>query len=152
MLLQKQLNLHKPEQGIYGDCYRTAIACLLDLRAEDVPNWAEQWYLNPDAQNDPAGNWMVRQAQAWLQEQGYDSVGIPFPHSLKHVLQATASWFPKTYFILTGKSTNETHHCVICQGGEIIWDPALDNSGIVGPCDDGFLWVEVITPFFARDL
>ena len=24
-------------------------------------------------------------------------------------------------------------------------DPSLDDSGIVGPCDDGFYWVQYIT-------
>lgn len=31
MKYNKQLFRHHPEQGIFGDCHRTAIACMLDL-------------------------------------------------------------------------------------------------------------------------
>ena len=35
----KQLNLHRPEEGLIGDCFRTCIACLLDMPAPDhVPH------------------------------------------------------------------------------------------------------------------
>jgi hypothetical protein len=35
----KQLFRHKPDEGVFGDCFRTAIACILELDAiptEDV--------------------------------------------------------------------------------------------------------------------
>ena len=41
MTPHKQLNRHRPEEGVFGDCYRTAIACLLDLRPQDVPHVAD---------------------------------------------------------------------------------------------------------------
>ena len=37
----KQLNHHDPDNGIIGDCYRTAIACLLDLPPDALPNYCE---------------------------------------------------------------------------------------------------------------
>lgn len=36
---QKQAFLHKPEEGVYGDCYRTCIACLLGIDRDAVPHF-----------------------------------------------------------------------------------------------------------------
>jgi len=46
MRFHKQLiTNHNPESGIFGDCQRTAIACLLDKHPSDVPHFAtpETW-------------------------------------------------------------------------------------------------------------
>ena len=48
------------------------------------------------------------------------------------------------YYILTGKSKNGTNHCVICKNGGIVWDPAIDDSGIVGPTTDGHYSIEFL--------
>ncbi len=51
----------------------------------------------------------------------------------------------QAYWLLTGKSRNNVPHVVVCQGGEIVCDPSLDNSGIVSPTDDGYCWAEFLT-------
>lgn len=35
----KQLYGHNPDQGIFGDCFRTALGCLLNLPPEKVPHF-----------------------------------------------------------------------------------------------------------------
>ncbi len=37
MLQHRQLFLHEPERRSFGDCHRTALACLLNLPPEEVP-------------------------------------------------------------------------------------------------------------------
>jgi hypothetical protein len=39
-----------------------------------------------------------------------------------------------------------TAHVVIALNDAIVWDPALDDSGIVGPADDGYYWIEFLVP------
>ena len=39
MTPQKQMFLHDPDNGVWGDCQRTAIACILDRDVEDVPHF-----------------------------------------------------------------------------------------------------------------
>jgi hypothetical protein len=38
MTPHKQRFRHDPANGIYGDCWRTAIACLLDIQPEEIPH------------------------------------------------------------------------------------------------------------------
>jgi hypothetical protein len=38
-------------------------------------------------------------------------------------------------------SKNGCSHVVIAKGDQIVHDPAIDNSGIIGPNDDGFYHV-----------
>lgn len=36
MQYHKQLNKRDPENGVFGDCYRTAVACILDKHPSEV--------------------------------------------------------------------------------------------------------------------
>ena len=43
-------------------------------------------------------------------------------------------------FILGGRSSNGHGHSVVAGNGAILWDPSLDDAGIVGPLEDGMWW------------
>lgn len=133
----KQLFRHDPG-GIQGDCYRTAIGCLLDLPPAYVPHF----YRNADI-SDAEGK---RHANAWLAERGLAliSLGLTLPDPLDLTFMALGS--PGLYYLLSGRSRNGTNHVVVCCGGEIVHDPALDESGIVGPTDVGCYFIEIIVP------
>ena len=45
---------------------------------------------------------------------------------------------------LVGLSRNGTNHIVICKEDQIVWDPAIDDSGIVECGSDGLWWLEFI--------
>jgi hypothetical protein len=45
MKFNKQLVEYDPVNKIFGDCMRTAIRCILNLRPEDVPPFGEYWIL-----------------------------------------------------------------------------------------------------------
>lgn len=137
MKFQKQLNMHDPENGIYGDCLRTVFACLLDLDPQDVPHFNDR----TDGRNDQD---VGRMLNDWLRERGYALVTTRYngEASLDDVL-AAADWgsfgMP---FLLSGKSGIGADHVVICHDGKIIWDPSRVDSGIVGPMSDGMWLVE----------
>jgi hypothetical protein len=133
---QKQLNRHRPEDGIYGDCHRTAIAVCLDMDAKDVPHFMDGNVSGDDAHD---------QVEAWLNERGICTINVVFPGEtpLSDVLKTVALTNHRSMpvFILGGQSRNGCNHSVVCCDGEIACDPSLDDSGIVGPCDDGYYWL-----------
>jgi hypothetical protein len=139
MLFNKQLNLHKPEEGIFGDCYRTCIACILNLVPEQVPNFADNFW------EDTVG-W-DKATKAWLKSQGFSSMAIQYVGiSLEQLLVELGESVPSLHLILTGKSANNIDHCVVIKEGKILWDPSLDNSGIVGEASTGGYFVEILVP------
>lgn len=49
------------------------------------------------------------------------------------------------YYMLSGLSANGANHIVICRNDEIMHDPAIDDSGIVGPMDNGYYYVSFLS-------
>lgn len=142
MTPNKQLFLHRPNEGIWGDCWRTSIACLLDLRPEDVPHFNEG---SIDGLPKP-----VEQTNAdtdrWLHERGYQLITVPLPGetALEDVIRCADAWGRGAHFLLSGFSRTGVNHTVICQGDRIVWDPSRTDAGIVGPMDNNFWFVEWI--------
>jgi hypothetical protein len=54
-------------------------------------------------------------------------------------------------FLLTGTSRNRCAHTVVACNGDIVCDPSLDDSGIIGPTDDGFYWLTFFGALQATD-
>jgi hypothetical protein len=135
MTPQKQLNRHRPDEGIYGDCTRTVLACLLDVDRDTVPHF-----------ND--GVWEPEVKDAWLRERDLRSVHVLYPGDLHpdEVIAAVSAMNPGLYWQLSGESRTGVNHVVICKDGAVEWDTSLNDSGIIGPCDDGYYWVEFLTP------
>lgn len=136
MIKHKQLLRHNPEAGIYGDCHRTAIACLLNLHPAEVPHFMEN---NQD-------NWLQLE-QEWLKSRNLWTVSTVYQAKLETVLEAIEAMNPGVYGLLGGQSKNGCGHSVVICGGKIVWDPALDDSGIIGPMEDGLYWVTYLVPF-----
>lgn len=134
MTPQKQLFRHDPENGVYGDCYRTAIACLLDLKPEEVPHVHEHnGALDMGAQ--------TKMMNDWLEGRGLTEISVAFTGDFEGVTKCMAVWNPGLHYLLTGTSRTGCNHVVICKDTEIVWDPSLNDSGIVGPADDGYFWI-----------
>lgn len=137
MTPHKQLFRHRPDQGTWGDCYRTAVACLLDLAPGDVPHVYDKGV------DGETGMAVMRD---FLASRGFVSVAMIYPGewSLEEVLAHREQQVPGCAFLLIGRSRNNTDHVVVAKGGTLVWDPSLDDSGIVGPCGDGFWWCEYL--------
>lgn len=140
MIKQKQIFKHDPSVGIYGDCHRTVLACLLNLHPESVPHFGAMYW------NDTVA-WDAAVLE-FLKGFDLSLVRVMFDATIGTIFEHMDAINPNVYYMLTGKSRNNTHHIVICKGSEIIWDPAQDDSGIVGPCDDGYYWIEHLIPDF----
>ena len=140
MKFQKQLNVHNPEAGSVGDCYRTVLACFLDMDPAEIPNFGED------------EDWLQTSAD-WLWDKGYYPVRLVFApdpgiESLGHknIDLMLALNNPGMYYMLAGNSAGGVGHVVICLDGEIVWDPSPAEVGILGPNDDGCYSVEFLAP------
>jgi len=131
-----QLFLHDPDNGVYGDCWRATVACLLRLPVEGVPHVC-------DGPDDGKASERMR---AFLDSQNCALIQVPFlgEMSLEQVLDYVGSTSVSSglHWCLMGTSRTGCNHVVICRGNEIVHDPSITQSGIVGPSSDGMWWVE----------
>ena len=137
MKLTKQRFLHEPEKGVYGDCLRTAIACLLDLDPDEVPHFNDR----SDGRTDED---VGRLMNAWLLRRGLVLITTYFggDTDIEAVLATATFGSAGMPFLFSGRSRTGCDHVVIGQKGEIVWDPSQVDSGIVGPMSNGFYMVE----------
>jgi len=138
---EKQQFRHSPDEGIYGDCWRTAVACLLGLSRDEVPHVH-------------AGDHRLSENIAtFLNERGLHviKVGIPGHLSVEKALNMPTYWSDQPCMFV-GESRTGVNHVVIVHGGQIIHDPSLTDAGIIGPTidDDPLYIAEWIVQFPAR--
>jgi hypothetical protein len=129
----KQRFRHDPANGVYGDCHRSATASVLDLPLEDVPHF------NHDG---PDNETFHQRWLAFLADRKLVPINIAFNGDAKldELLDTVKNLNPGIYYLLGGTSRTGVGHTVVCLDGEIVHDPSLDDSGIVGPLD-GHWWV-----------
>jgi len=143
---QKQLFRHRPHLGEIGDCHRTAIACLLDLDPQEVPHFGEMdWDF--EQQRFRENGDFHRHVSDWLRTRGLATVDSVYSCTLEELLTHLGRVNPNAYYLLGGESRTGVNHTVIGCGGEIVWDPGIDNPGIIGPTKpDGLYWVTYLVP------
>lgn len=138
MTPHKQLHRHRPADGQIGDCWRTCIACLLDMAPGEVPHFVDGCW------QDSAKS--MANARAWLAGQGLAIIEYALSADLSDVLRSVGAINPGMYYLLGGNSATGVGHSVVCCDDGIVWDPSLDDAGIVGPMDDGYYWVSWLVP------
>lgn len=147
----KQMFRHDPENGVWGDCHRTALACILNLQPAQVPHYIGEHELAKSRGKE--FDWQAAQ-EAWLNQLGYTSVDIVFGngepdpdlHGLQGLLGFMGQRNPRIYYLLGGTSPRGTNHSVVCLGGGLEWDPHPDGGFLVGPMDHGFYEVTFLLP------
>lgn len=153
MKFQKQTIDHYPSIGKIGDCFRTCLACLLDLEVTEVPHFLSIHY-DPTSPNPHLESpEMKTHIKDWLASKGYALVEVPY--------QAEAEERPNRImehlalkdgedmcYLLSGRSVNAAH-VVIGRGPKILWDPSPTNSGIVAPVD-GVYWISYLVSIRMR--
>lgn len=132
-----QLIRHDPENGLFGDCFRTVIACLLDMPPADVPH-----VYDAGATSDTARPVI----DAWLMERGLCLISIVFPgDDLDQAMTTMKFLNPGVYYMLSGFSRTGCNHVVVCLDDKIVHDPSPAGAGIVGPVkEDGLYWFSFI--------
>lgn len=136
MKYHKQTILHDPANGKWGDCFRTCLACLLDLDPHEVPHFMHGGDL------DMGEVWAS--VDEWLSERGLQRAVFAFQADVDEVLQTMGHMNPTVAYMLMGESPRGTNHEVVARGGEIVNDPHPEGGGLVGPADNGFVYVEML--------
>lgn len=114
---------------------------MMDMDAADVPHFMDK---TPGKGEAPDAHASCR---AWLAERGIVPINVLFvgehlsPELIMESVSNVNSKVNGLTYLLSGTSRTGVNHCVVCQNGEIVCDPSTKNSGIVGPCDDGYYWV-----------
>jgi hypothetical protein len=131
---------HNPDDGIFGDCQRTAIACLLNKFPSEVPNFA-----TPETWNN--GETFDLKIREYLKERGLSWFCLAYDGNpdVDTLLHAIGHLNPDNYYMLCGQSTRGINHVVVCKGTKIIHDPHPSDSKLSSPCDDGYWWVYILT-------
>lgn len=105
---------HDPGRGLHGDCYRAALASLLDLPLADVPHFLTY----PKEQRRE----VVRE---FLQPRGLIPVIVPGPVFMEAIVGSGID----CYHLILGKSGGCLHTCVGLNGS-IVHDPSPPMPGV----------------------
>lgn len=132
MTPHKQLITHAPEQGQFGDCFRTCIAVVLDLEPAQVPHFYETGTFDGDG------------VRSFLLGKGLAEFEFSMDAGmeLEKALEIAGSFGPGVPMILTGRSRIDVNHCVVVLDGKIVCDPS--GNGIVGPTPENGYWFSVL--------
>lgn len=114
-----QLHVHDPDTGEVGDCFRTAIACLIDRNPSTIPNFAEGQGTDQEA---------VVMARTWLRN--HHGLGL-FMFAAGDVtpLADFLAWVERfnggeRWILVCSTREGGAGHALVCEGGKIAWDPA----------------------------
>lgn len=126
---------HDPKSGVYGDCQRAVIACLLGLELCEVPNFNDG---EPDAAE------FFDRINDFLAKRGLCLFSVAF-NSKEDATRHMCLCFEDQIYCLSGTSPRGVDHVTIWRNAEMMWDTHPDAEGLVGPCGDGLYWVDVLT-------
>lgn len=166
----KQLLLNIPEILQFGDCHRTALACLLDFDSpDDAPHIIGEWETREAIRRAGPGHpywerhdfdpqydwsWDARQ-EHWLNGIGYTLASFNYngdmPSTQLHQYMKQVN--PGVLYLLSGESPRGTNHTVICGGweGGWRWDPHPHGGYLVGPLDNGMWEIGILLPIAMKE-
>lgn len=146
MIEQKQLFLHKPEQGQIGDCFRTCVACVLDRPVIEVPHGFGEFWVDEDTTVTPK---VHAQLNDWLHKECYQVRFIEIPlEGTREQLGTYLQYYYHNMHVIVGCNSKHGGHSVVMKNNDYMWDPSIDNSGCVGPMSDGYYWIGLfVKPF-----
>ena len=134
-ILEQSIQHNPPE--LYGDCFRTALASILNLERDDVPHFND---------GKPCDNYWEL-VNDWLSHRDLVMFSVAFEAKLPDVLSYMKRVNQDLYYLLAGKSPRGCSHQVVALNDTIVCDPAPHGGGLVGPCiEDDLYWVNVLLP------
>lgn len=140
---------HDPTAGTVGDCFRAALASLLDLEARSVPHFMG---------DNRTPEQVFAQIRAWLTPQGLGLVLMPFRlepgETVGKVLGLMKAINPGEVYLLQAQHPDfGEDHVVVCQGDRMLHDPDSTTRNLppdrppplVRPPEDGMVWALLLT-------
>ena len=136
---------HAPSLGVYGDCYRAAIASILELPREDVPHFLH---------DDPVDDVLTKRIDDWSKGQGLVRMTFWLVTDPRELMSANN---PDVHYILGGETADGIGHVVVMLNDEMVHDPNPRRIGLAGPhrgvtADEQDAWcVEIFAPRVLKD-
>lgn len=131
MTPHKQFITHDPENGQFGDCFRTAIACILDTDPLFVPHAGK---------NGEAG-WVegCKEVDEWLKSR-HNAYLVSFKWRATEIEEALQT---VQYHLMGGRSAIGGHYTV-GYAGKMVHNPSKNPDAVFGPDEDGCYTVTFI--------
>lgn len=123
MKYYKQLiQIHDPNNNKIGDCFRTAIGCILDIPPANVPHFVENNYGDTISLID-----VVNDVNKWLLEVRPDLQYVEIYDPGEFNISSIG------FHVLTGPSprNSKIHHSIVGLNGKPFHDPSNDNAMII---------------------
>lgn len=121
MIYLTQKKLSSIDGTIKGDCFRTCIACLLDIKdQDDLPSFEDM----------TNGEWIIPFVKT-LNSYGYQFNGC---NKFEDIIVDKSFKGVDGYYIVGGKSPREwvkAGHATIYKDGKLVWDPHPSRDGIL---------------------
>ena len=127
---------HDPENGIYGDCTRTAYASILEMEPEMVPHFFH---------DGCSGGEGAKRIEAFLAQIGLHRMILATEQKPAEFLEYMGRMNPDLYWVM-GCSSPTADHSVVCLGGKVVHDPARETPGEYGKTESGWTWAEILIP------
>jgi hypothetical protein len=108
-----QTNLHDPENGIEGNCTQAAIASLLGLELDEVPDF------NLLHKDDPHAGFYWKHLDDWFAERGWSWQ------------MRSKDYQPLGLYLADGKTERGTFHFVVMENGEMVHDVHPSRAGLL---------------------
>ena len=140
MIEYTQFCLHRPEQGEYGDCWKTCIACILHCDPYEIPHYYKEFWGQAEVISDlvhaATNRWLSATTELQYVETPIECTREQLGTYLKH--------YYKDMYVIIGCNSRNGGHSVVMRNDDYMWDPSIDKSGCVGPMDDGYWWIGVL--------
>lgn len=150
---QKQLFGHNPSKKVFGDCYRTCIAVILDRNACDVPHVCDAKH-----GDDVCG---VHGMREYLRKEGMTISKSLYNGNLSFMAfkRCMKQFNPDTAMVVTGqRGKGGVNHCIVMVGDKVVCDPITgepDQDALSAPATvdgESYWWVEVVTKSEAMEI
>lgn len=137
--IHKQTIPHVPSMGLYGDCHRVVIACMLNKAPEDVPHFHEGLPPIP-----ASGEEFERRVDEYLATQNLEQFQVLYHDNMRvsDVLRESRG----VLCILSGTSVPGIDHSVLVHNSKIVVDPSHENIGINGPMTNNYYSLTFLIP------
>jgi hypothetical protein len=137
MIEQTQAYFHKPEEGQIGDCWRTCVACVLNISKELIPHYYQEFWMGTV---DIAPQVQAATNKFLSNRYGLKYVEYPIEANMEQ-LRIYITHYYKDHPVIIGCNSKHGGHSVVMMNEDYIWDPSIDKSGCVGPMKDGYFWL-----------
>lgn len=122
---------HDPENGSYGDCLRTSIACILNVeKPEDVPH-----FFVDGCDGETAHYRIVDYLKTRNLRPFYLFFDKSYP--LEVILHTVGTTNPGIHYLLSGR-TEENGHVVICRDDKVVHNTAWYKMPLIGAMGDSW--------------